>query len=318
MPGSVVSAFGEQEDYEAALRVEGCTGLVITGQGQFRAQLTQIRLRRLRLTAAEERLSRIAFIVVPVDMTIVAFPIGHRTAPVHGGIRMQSREFMILAPAEEMHVRTSGPCRWGAIWVPVAELVRYGNALSGPTFAVPLGGQSWRPPPASARRLRSLHAAAIRMAQTRPQTLVAAQTAHGLEQELVHALVECLSAGSADASTLAARRHQEIMARFEQLVQAHPNRALRASEICAALGISERLLSSLCVEHLGMSPTGYGRLRRMSLVRCALRRAGPETKTVSKAAERYGFLNPGRFAASYRAAYGELPSATLKRGSGKR
>ena len=34
-----------------------------------------------------------------------------------------------------------------------------------------------------------------------------------------------------------------------------------------ALGISERLLRSLCAAHLGMSPTRYLRLRRMSLVR---------------------------------------------------
>ena len=34
-----------------------------------------------------------------------------------------------------------------------------------------------------------------------------------------------------------------------------------------AIGIVERLLSRLCAEHLGMRPTDYDRLRRMSLVR---------------------------------------------------
>jgi AraC-like DNA-binding protein len=38
------------------------------------------------------------------------------------------------------------------------------------------------------------------------------------------------------------------------------------TEICAALDVSERLLSRLCAEHLGMSPTDYVRLRRMSQV----------------------------------------------------
>jgi hypothetical protein len=54
MSGSITSAFGEPEDFEAALRLEGCVGLLITGRGDFRAQLTQVTLHRLRLLATAE------------------------------------------------------------------------------------------------------------------------------------------------------------------------------------------------------------------------------------------------------------------------
>jgi AraC-like DNA-binding protein len=101
--------------------------------------------------------------------------------------------------------------------------------------------------------------------------------------------------------------------RFEALLQAQPERNLRMAEICAALGVSERLLRSLCAEHLGMSPTTYLRLRRMSLVHRTLRRGEPEATSVSEVARGYGFGSLGRFAADYRALYGELPSATLRR-----
>ena len=60
-----MSVFSEPEDYEAALRKEGCLGLLVTGRGQFRARLTQITLHRLRLSRGEEQLSRIA--AVPGD-----------------------------------------------------------------------------------------------------------------------------------------------------------------------------------------------------------------------------------------------------------
>ena len=36
MPGSVISVFSEAEDFAAALREEGCLGLLVTGRGSFR------------------------------------------------------------------------------------------------------------------------------------------------------------------------------------------------------------------------------------------------------------------------------------------
>jgi AraC-like DNA-binding protein len=144
--------------------------------------------------------------------------------------------------------------------------------------------------------------------------VIDSQAAHGLEQQLIEALVECLSAGSADEATPAAQRHQDILVRFEGLLQAQPERNLHMAEICAVLGVSERLLRSVCAEHLDMSPTSYLRLRRMSLVHGTLRRGDPDAVIVSETARRYGFRHLGRFATDYRALFGELPSVTLRRG----
>jgi len=52
----------------------------------------------------------------------------------------------------------------------------------------------------------------------------------------------------------------------------------------------------------------------MSLVYRVLRRGDSDAASVSKVARRYGFRQLGRFAADYRALFGELPSATLRRG----
>jgi AraC-like DNA-binding protein len=311
MPGTITSAFSEPEDFEAALRLEGCIGLWITGRGEFRAQLTQVTLHRLRLSATTEQLSRIAFIAVPADMVIVSFPISNGTAPVRGGIRIRPGDIMTLGPGEHVHVRTLGPRRWGTVWIPVQELVRYGSALTGAPFAAPPVARRWQPPPAAGRRLRSLHAAAIRMAAIRPQVFLHAETAHGLEQQLIHAVVECLSTGSIVESSPATRQNQAIMARFEQVLQTQPDRKVRMTEICAVLGVSDRRLRSLCTEYLGLSPIGYDRLRRISLVRRALRAGDSNAASVSAVARRYAFSNIDRFNASYRTAFGELPSVAL-------
>ena len=172
MPGSVTSAFSEQEDFEAALHAEGCLGLLITSRGQFRAQLTQIALHRLHLSAAEEHLSRIAFVAVPADTVLMSFAIGTALSPIWGGIAAQTGEIVTLGPGQRIHARTEGVSRWGMIRLPVEDLTRYGRALTGAPFAVSSGARCWRPPAAAGRELRQLHAAAIRVAQARPQALV--------------------------------------------------------------------------------------------------------------------------------------------------
>jgi AraC-like DNA-binding protein len=313
MPGTITSAFSEPEDFEAALSLEGCVALLITGRGEFRAQLTQVTLHRLRLSATTEQLSRIAFIAVPTDMVKVGFPIRNRSVPVRGGIGIRPGDIMTLGPGEHVHERTYGPRRWGAVWIPVQELVRYGSALTGVPFAVPRVARRWQSPPAAGRRLRSLHAAAIRMAAIRPQVFFNAETTRGLEQQLIHAVVECLTTGSIVESSPATRRNQTIMARFEQVLQTQPDRKVRMTEICAVLGVSDRWLRSLCTEYLELSPIGYDRLRRMSLVRRALRGEDRNAASVSTVARRYAFRNLGRFNPSYRAAFGELPSVALRR-----
>ena len=84
------------------------------------------------------------------------------------------------------------------------------------------------------------------------------------------------------------------------------------AQLCAGTGVPERALSLCCEEFLGLSPTAYVRLRRLNLVRAALLRSDPAIATVGGVARQHGFSELGRFAAAYRAAFGESPSTTLQ------
>jgi len=161
------------------------------------------------------------------------------------------------------------------------------------------------------RQLRHLHQSAIRTAKAQSGVLVNREAVHGLEQQIIHALVESLSPVPVDEETETASRHRRILARLEVLLDAHP--LASATEIGAALGVSDRMLRECCRKSLGMRPSRYRRLRRMQLVYYTLRHGDSAMASVSAVAGRYGFLNLGRFAASYRALYGELPSVTLRR-----
>jgi hypothetical protein len=167
MPGSATSVFSEAEDFEAALRGEGCLGLLITRPGQFRARLTQIVLHRLKLSATDELLSRITVVAVPSCMTLVSLPLAAGSAAIWGGIRVGAGEIITVGAGQRLHMRTEGPCRWASIWLPAPELVRYGSALTGGIFAISSALRSWRPRPAMGRHLRALHSAWSKADRTR-------------------------------------------------------------------------------------------------------------------------------------------------------
>jgi AraC family ethanolamine operon transcriptional activator len=290
---------------------------LVTGRGAFRARLTQIALHRLRLSAAEEHLSRIAQVLVPAGMILVSLSIGSGPMPVWGGVRMRAGEIMTLGAGQPVHVRTDGPCRSAAIWLPAAEFFGYACSMTGETFSFPWAARWWRLRPATSRHLRQLHSAAIGLVEGRSKTPIGAQAAHGLEQQLIEALVECLSKGRAIEAIPATAERQDTAARFETLLQTELERAFRMAEICSTLGVSTRTLRLSCEEQLGMGPTEYIRRRRMQLVHRRLRHESNDAATVSAVARRYGFRALGGFAANYRALYGELPSVTLRRGSGQ-
>jgi len=130
MPGSVTSAYSEAENFQAALRAEGCLCLLVTGAGPFKARLTQIVLHHLRLLAGDEYLPRVALVAVPANMILVALPRGKGPAPIWGG-RLEAGEILTLGAGQRLYMRTDGPCRWVSIWLSAAELVPSRSALTG-------------------------------------------------------------------------------------------------------------------------------------------------------------------------------------------
>lgn len=192
-------------------------------------------------------------------------------------------------------------------------LAAYGDAIAGRELAAPHETYIARPGPQLMARLRSLHAAACHLAKTDPEVLACRTTARALEEDLVHTMVACLIAGLPAASGSRRVQRAKIMSRFEDYLADRPCEPLYLSEICAAIGVSERTLRDCCHDHLGMGPHRYLLLRRMHLARRALRDADPVRTTVTEIATAHGFWELGRFSVEYRSLFDELPSTTLRR-----
>nr|BFE60816.1 hypothetical protein GCM10020063_053420 [Dactylosporangium thailandense] len=96
-------------------------------------------------------------------------------------------------------------------------------------------------------------------------------------------------------------------------MDAHAAEPLTAATIAAAAGIGVRGLQVAFRRHLDQTPLEYLRRVRLERVHRELQVAEPGAGVTVKAiARRWGFANPGRFTADYRAVYGHLPSRTLR------
>ena len=75
---------------------------------------------------------------------------------------------------------------------------------------------------------------------------------------------------------------------------------VRLRDVCQAIGVC------------GMSPMRFERLQRLIDARRALQTAPPDRGAVTQVAIQFRFFELGRFAKSYKAAFGETPSQTLR------
>ena len=81
--------------------------------------------------------------------------------------------------------------------------------------------------------------------------------------------------------------------------------------LCEASGVSERRVRSAFYECYQMSPTAYLRVTALNAVRRELVEGPRLRDAVSRAATDWGFWHLSRFAAQYRALFGESPKHTL-------
>jgi AraC-like DNA-binding protein len=312
MAKSGTVTFADPDDYRTAIGAAG-VNLIVTGGGDFNARLTWLNLRHIGVYRACENLPRVAFISLSPAQAFVSFPTSERLPLTYGGLGLQFGDLVFHSRGERIHQRTSGESQWGLISLPPEQLAACSKSLTGQSITSALEGLVLRPSRGAARRLLGLHSKICRLAQTRRELIANPEVARALEQELLHALVNCLTAGDASGNLRKRRHYTDIMVRFEDALAAHSEPHLGLPALCSAIGVPERTLRACCAEFLGMSPTRYFLLRRLNMARSALRRADPETTSVAAIARDHQFLELGRFAVAYRTVFGEMPSSTLRR-----
>jgi AraC-like DNA-binding protein len=304
--------FSDPLSFQAAISTADLQ-LLPTARGQFRAELTKVCFDQLWMQRFYQNLPLInAGAMKPGRRVFTFFTSAEPAAMRHCGMGVLSGD-IIVNNFDEIHQRTEAEFRLGSMSLTTSALNAACKAITGREFWGSPLKHLVRPKAAPMSRLLKLHEMVGQIAAIIPEVLEMPEATRSLEQQLIHILVRCLTDGVSTQTPDGCHRHDKIVAKFEEYLEANPSTPLYLSEICGAINTTERTLRNACEEHLGMGPIRYLALRRMSLVRRALLQAVSSTTTVTSIATDHGFWELGRFAANYHSLFGETPSVTLRR-----
>ena len=310
MPGSRVLTFDDPSHYEVAIRA-GDWRIYPTKKGQFRAETTQVTLNQLWMQSLLQELPQIQTGAVIPNRKVVGFLTGaHQPAIYHRGEEITPDD--IVTNTESMHIRTEGSSRYGGMSLPQDAFEAACQTIIGRQFEQSASSSIVRANSELMRRLVNLQKTVCLIAKTSPELFELPEVVRAFEHDSIHLMVRCLTGGAMSTMSPGAQRHELIVMRFEEFLEANPNTPLYLTEICTAIGAAERTVRAACEDHFGMGPIRYLALRRMHLVRRALSLADSSRKTVTQIATDHGFWELGRFATAYRALFGEPPSVTLR------
>src|SRR5215813_9513108 len=274
MSWSAFQTFTDLDAFTAAfpnMRAES----VITGRGDFRADLATIQLDRVLLRDARETLPRTVYSAVDPRQFVITFINDPRQQLYVNGLELVPGAIVVFRAASEAHNRFASATQWGTVALPHEDVAAAGRTLIGRELIAPPHTHFIKPAPPLMSKLLGLHKAVSHLARAAPEVLAGAEVARALEETLIRVMIQCLSEGQGIELGSAHWRHAAVMRRLENFLEASRDRTLHLTDLCAAAAASDRTLRILCQDHLGMSPTRYLWLRRMHLARRALRMADP-------------------------------------------
>ena len=305
MPAGGSSIFTDVDGYQANLW--DMMDLLVPGPRLFHARLAWVELSHLGLLRAEEASPRVAYVALPAELAFVTFSTNRESPLICDGAALPFGEIILHSRGDRLYQRTTGASSWGSISLSPATLTTYGRTIANRSLSLPRVRQRLRPLAKDRDFLLRLHAQAGRMADRALDRFGHEEVVRALEQDLILALINCLSDSDCDDVADAGREIPSISVRFEAMLATSPYHMLRVIDICDAIGITAQSLKAFCSNTLGMSAHRYQLLRRLKRVRAELLRVDRIPSAAVEVLGRYGFADIHRFIAEYWNAYGEMP-----------
>ena len=290
--------------------------LLVTERGAFSSNVVRIDLDRLWMQHVDEKLSRIWHTASSATRAAIWFFTKPGPAVIYQGADVHVGDVGICRIGEPIWQRLTGPTSWGSMSLSFDDWEQLVSSVAGYDPFSSSGGLILSPRAPDIARLQRLHRSTARLARDAPELLDDIPVARGIEQSLIHAMIQCLEPPWRQEFDVPARRRTKIMQKFREYLQECADEPIYIPELCARLGVPDRTLRLVCHEFLGIGPKRYLHLRRMNLARRALCSDDAVATSITEVAMRFGFWELGRFSVAYKAIFGESPSRTLLRRSG--
>jgi AraC-like DNA-binding protein len=299
----------DADEFRGQIRPDN-TEFLVTSKGPFSATVTKIDLIVLGMQSLTESHARTWHIALARPRIGILFSARQGPPMIYGGKEIAKDEVALITQNMDAWQQQPGSFQNASLSLP-EETVEREMAAVFAQEPTPKWNRPWLSvPPETMTHLRHLHAAVLNVAETAPEILTNPGAAKGLESSLLDVFFNCLPAKNVRKDSLGRRAHWRVAKQLHALAEQHPDEPLFVADICKTLGVTERTLHHSCREQFGMGPKQYLTLRRLHLVRRALRR-GPSGESVTDIATRFGFWELGRFAGVYQSIFGETPSTTL-------
>jgi len=311
---SLISTTKIGELEEAFDRMSIDTSVEVIGRPEkFEGSIRNRQLQHIGL--AYEKYSGTRLTISATNFFSQAFPLGGRGEIVTAEVAASaaSERETVLSPGMAVTMNFMADYEHLAMRIDPSALIRKLTAIAdapvGPSLKMEPIHDSTRP---EARILRDLFlfvVAEVNAADVPPSPLVLAEW----EQAL---MVAYLTGNRHNYSHLLERRPTAVapwqVRRAEEYIEANWHQPIKMEDLAAVTGTSTRSLFRTFRENRGCSPMAFAKQVRLQHARQLLRTPG-KVSTVTEVALSCGFSTLGRFSRDYYRAFGELPSATLKR-----
>ena len=238
--------------------------------------------------------------------TVTFIPIGARSEGTLWQGRRLTRGALLMRGADVSYDnRTERGARFRALIVPAATIAQVATVLSG--GAVAEDWATWRgllPEPGALARFETCLEAFLSGTDG---------AAHAAEAEALclRTLVDAVISAGNEAAAPRQHDRAHLVERVTRFMRDRRATSLTAIDLCAAFGVSDRLLRLAFNEAYGLGPLAYFRLLRLHDVRQSLIAARGRDRSVAEILDRAGVTRPAAFSGAYRRHFGERPSETL-------
>lgn len=223
-----------------------------------------------------------------------------------------SAQATVLNPDDATRMRWSADCAKLMVRIDRGALEQQLSAMLGGApakgvrfdLAMPVQGAS-----AHWWRMVNLLMDGLELSEEPPNPLAASLQESLLMVSLLEHQANNFTARLAQRSNAIAPRHVRLV---EGFIEENADKPLDLQDLIAVSGVSGRALFDGFRRFRGTSPLAHLRMVRLNRVREQLLTGGEE-ETVTSVATQWGFYQLGRFAALYKATFGESPSETRRR-----